>query len=97
MSFLTKLPAELYNPDAFKQFSGGTEFQIGNARAMAWMSQLAYETDEPEKIGKILQSFGLALVGGGVLVKDFSQVSAKGGEAGDPLATDAPVCNGAER
>jgi len=62
MSFLTKLPAELYNPDAFKQFSGGTEFEIGNARAMAWMSQLAYETDEPEKIGKILQSFGLALV-----------------------------------
>jgi triacylglycerol lipase len=64
---LTKLPAELYRPDAFKQFSGGTEFQIGNARAMAWMSQLAYETDEPEKIGKILQSFGLALVEGGVL------------------------------
>jgi hypothetical protein len=77
LSFLTKLPAELYRPDAFKQFSGGTEFEIGNARAMAWMSQLAYETDEPEKIAKILQSFGLALVEGGVLVKESKTVLPK--------------------
>jgi hypothetical protein len=77
LSFLTKLPAELYNPDAFKQFSGGTEFEIGNARAMAWMSQLAYETDEPEKIAKILQSFGLALVEGGVLVEESKTVLPK--------------------
>jgi Lipase (class 3) len=74
LSLLTKLPAGLYNPDAFKQFSGGTEFQIGNARAMAWMSQLAYETDEPEKIAKILQSFGLDLVEGGVLVAESKTV-----------------------
>src|ERR1700730_8682005 len=77
MSFLTKLPAELYRPDAFKKFSDGTEFEIGNARAMAWMSQLAYETDEPEKIAKILQSFGLALVEGGVLVKESKTVLPK--------------------
>jgi lipase (class 3) len=77
MSFLTKLPAELYNPDAFKQFSGGSDFDIGNARAMAWMSQLAYETDEPEKIAKILQSFGLALVEGGVLVEESKTVLPK--------------------
>jgi pimeloyl-ACP methyl ester carboxylesterase len=77
LSFLTKLPAELYDPDAFKQFSGGTEFEIGNARAMAWMSQLAYETDEPEKIAKILQSFGLALVEGGVLVEESKTVLPK--------------------
>ena len=77
MSFLTKLPAELYRLDAFKQFSGGTNFEIGNARAMAWMSQLAYETDEPEKIAKILQSFGLALVEGGVLVEESKTVLPK--------------------
>jgi hypothetical protein len=77
LSFLTKLPAELYNPDAFKQFSGGTGFEIGNARAMAWMSQLAYETDEPEKIAKILQLFGLALVEGGVLVEESKTVLPK--------------------
>jgi triacylglycerol lipase len=74
MSFLTKLPAELYNPDAFKQFTGGTEFSIGNARAMAWMSQLAYETDEPDKIKNILTSFGLALVEGGVVVRESKTV-----------------------
>jgi hypothetical protein len=77
LSFLTKLPAELYRLDAFKQFSGGTDFEIGNARAMAWMSQLAYETDEPEKIAKILQSFGLALVEGGVLVEESKTVLPK--------------------
>ena len=77
MSFLTKLPTELYNPDAFKQFTGGTEFEIGNARAMAWMSQLAYETDEPDKITKILQSFGLDLVEGGVLVEESKTVLPK--------------------
>jgi Lipase (class 3) len=77
LSFLTKLPAELYNPDAFKQFSGRREFEIGNARAMAWMSQLAYETDEPDKIAKILQSFGLALVEGGVLVEESKTVLPK--------------------
>jgi triacylglycerol lipase len=74
MSFLTKLPIELYNPDAFKQFSGGTEFEIGNARAMAWMSQLAYETDEPDKIKSILKSFGLDLVEGGVVVRESKTV-----------------------
>jgi pimeloyl-ACP methyl ester carboxylesterase len=74
MSFLTKLPIELYNKDAFKQFTGGTDFEIGNARAMAWMSQLAYETDEPDKIGKILQSFGLDLVEGGVVVEESKTV-----------------------
>jgi triacylglycerol lipase len=74
MSFLTKLPAELYNPDAFKQFSGGSDFDIGNARAMAWMSQLAYETDEPDKIKGILKLFGLALVEGGVVVRESKTV-----------------------
>lgn len=74
MSFLTKLPAELYNPEAFKQFSGGSDFGIGNARAMAWMSQLAYETDEPDKIKGILKLFGLDLVEGGVVVRESKTV-----------------------
>jgi triacylglycerol lipase len=74
MSFLTKLPIELYNPDAFKEFTGGTDFSIGNARAMAWMSQLAYETDEPDKIENILQLLGLALVEGGVVVRESKTV-----------------------
>ena len=35
MSFLTKLPTELYSPDAFKEFIGGPAFDLGNAKAMA--------------------------------------------------------------
>jgi triacylglycerol lipase len=74
MSFLTKLPTGLYDKDAFKQFTGGTEFEIGNASAMAWMSQLAYETDEPGKISDILQLWSLALVEGGVVVEESKTV-----------------------
>jgi hypothetical protein len=74
MSFLTKLPAERYSTDAFKGFKGGRDFDIGNATAMAWMSQLAYETDEPKKIGDILASFGLTLVDGGVIVRESKTV-----------------------
>ena len=74
MSFLTKLPAKLYDKGAFKQFTGGRDFEIGNAKAMAWMSQLAYETDEPKKISDILTSFGLTLVEGGVVVRESKTV-----------------------
>ena len=74
MSFLTKLPTELYSPDAFKEFTGGSDFEIGNARAMAWMSQLAYETDEPDKIAQILKLLGVALVEGGVVVRESKTV-----------------------
>jgi len=74
VSFLTKLPTDRYDTDAFKQFTGGTEFEIGNAKAMAWMSQLAYETDEPEKIKDILKLRSLALVEGGVIVEESKTV-----------------------
>jgi triacylglycerol lipase len=74
MSFLTKLPIELYDKDAFKQFTGVTDFEIGNARAMAWMSQLAYETDEPDKIRNILELRGLDLVEDGVVVEESKTV-----------------------
>ena len=74
MSFLTKLPADRYDSDAFKQFTGGTEFEIGNARAMAWMSQLAYETDEPGKIRDILKLWSLGLVDDGVVVEESKTV-----------------------
>jgi triacylglycerol lipase len=56
MSFLVRLPTELYSRSAFDGFAG-TGFSIGTARAMAWLSQLAYE-DEPGKIDSILQLWG---------------------------------------
>jgi len=74
MSFLTKLPIELYNTSAFDRFTGGSDFNIGNAKAMAWMSQLAYETDEPDKIKTIVKSFGLDPVEGGVIVRESKTV-----------------------
>jgi hypothetical protein len=54
MSFLTKLPKEPYNGNGFASFVGQREFNLGDGRAVAWMSQLAYETDEPEKIKDML-------------------------------------------
>jgi hypothetical protein len=56
MSFLVSLPAELYSRNPFDGFAG-TEFGIGTARAMAWLSQLAYE-DDADKIDSILELWG---------------------------------------
>jgi pimeloyl-ACP methyl ester carboxylesterase len=60
MSFLVSLPAEFYDRKAFARFSPGP-FSIGTARAMAWLSQLAYE-DEPKKIDPILRDWGIRRV-----------------------------------
>ena len=53
MSNLVEMPFELFSPTAFKGFTAKTDFDLGNARAMMWMSQLAYETHRPEKIEKV--------------------------------------------
>jgi hypothetical protein len=53
MSLLVELPQSEFNPLAFAQFSPVAGFGGGNALAMAWMSQLAYETHLPEKIAAI--------------------------------------------
>jgi triacylglycerol lipase len=63
MSFLTKLPKERYSKTAFGQFRCDREFDLGTGKAMAWMSQLAYETDEPGKIREILAQWGMQLLG----------------------------------
>ncbi|HET6377076.1 MAG TPA: lipase family protein [Methylocella sp.] len=67
MSFLTKLPRDLYASDGFASFEGDGRFSLGDGRAMMWMSQLAYETDEPEKIQDILGLWGMAPGGNGVI------------------------------
>jgi triacylglycerol lipase len=53
VSNLVEMPFELFSPTAFKGFTAKTDFDLGNARAMMWMSQLAYETHRPEKIEKV--------------------------------------------
>jgi hypothetical protein len=61
MSFLVELPQSEFNPNAFKGFNPTVGFDPdnGNALAMAWMAQLAYETRLPEKVGAISQLFQL--------------------------------------
>jgi len=62
MSFFTKLPRKLYAKDAFASFRPISAFDLGTAKALAWMAQLSYETDEPDKITSILGDWGLRFV-----------------------------------
>jgi triacylglycerol lipase len=62
MSFLTQMPIELYADDAAKDFRIADDFDLGTARALAWMSQLAYETDR-DKVTAICQKMAVALIG----------------------------------
>jgi triacylglycerol lipase len=72
VSFLTKLPEHLYRPDAFANFKVVNDFDVGTARAMAWISQLAYETDEPDKIKRVLKLWGLTLLDDGVVIAEVN-------------------------
>ncbi|MGU3387849.1 lipase family protein [Methylobacterium sp. D53M] len=69
MSALTKLPEELYDPKAFGAFGGDRAFRLGTAKAMSWLCQLAYETDEFEKVARILAAWDLAFLGPGIIAK----------------------------
>jgi triacylglycerol lipase len=62
MSFFTKLPRKLYSKDAFASFGPTSAFDLGTAKALAWMSQLAYETDDKDKIKSILGDWRLRFV-----------------------------------
>ena len=72
MSFLTKLPKERYSSDGFAGFVGQRQFNLGDGKAFAWMSQLAYETDEPEKIKDILHVWGMTPLGDGILAAEVN-------------------------
>ena len=60
MSVIHELPREQYPADAFAGMRSEAGFNLGTARALVWLSQLAYETRFPDKIGDILGSWGLA-------------------------------------
>src|SRR5882672_9039622 len=53
MSFVVELPQSEFSKEAFAQFEPAAGFRPGNALAMAWISQLAYETHLPDKIRAI--------------------------------------------
>jgi triacylglycerol lipase len=59
LSILVELPERLYPGDAFAAFKAVAPFDLGTARALAWMSQLAYETRHPDKIESICKLWEL--------------------------------------
>jgi hypothetical protein len=59
MSFLVRFPQESYRADALDGFTVTPRFTPENAQAMMWLSQLAYETDDPGKVDNILKAWGL--------------------------------------
>src|SRR5215475_7289539 len=62
MSILVELPERLYQRDAFASFAPVAPYGLGTARAMAWMSQLAYETAHQDKIESICRLWDLRLL-----------------------------------
>jgi hypothetical protein len=69
MSFLVELPLATYAGHLFDDFAPDKDFRIGTARAMMWMSQLAYEVRHAHhKIEPVLSRWKLqptALIGNG--------------------------------
>lgn len=65
MSVLTRVPRAIYDrhPDVFDGFEATAAWHRGTALGMAWLSQLAYEADNPQKISEVLRSWGLSPVG----------------------------------
>ncbi len=59
MSILVELPENQYAPKVFANFDPRAGFNLDTARAMAWISQLAYETRFPDKIQRVATGWGL--------------------------------------
>ncbi|MFL6932094.1 MAG: lipase family protein, partial [Xanthobacteraceae bacterium] len=76
MSLFTKIPEDQYSPAAFSAFRCARDFDLGVARSLMWMSQLAYENDEPDKIERILARWGMQFVDGrnGMVSKEVKTV-----------------------
>src|SRR5882724_4013623 len=63
MSFLVRLDEDKYPTNALDKFTATKQFSLDNARAMMWLSQLAYETDDEPKVERILDRFKLNKLG----------------------------------
>jgi triacylglycerol lipase len=63
MSILTELPEPLYLGQRPIFQTGDTKFNPDTARAMAWAAQLAYETNDLNKVQRILTTWGWILRG----------------------------------
>lgn len=59
MSDFVELPRNAYPDNALDGFIATREFKLDNARAMMWLSQLAYETAHQDKVDDILKAWRL--------------------------------------
>jgi triacylglycerol lipase len=59
MSIFVELPRNAYPDNALDGFTATREFKLDNARAMMWLSQLAYETAHQDKVDDILKAWRL--------------------------------------
>jgi triacylglycerol lipase len=63
VSTFVEIPPEQYSATAFANFNAAvTDLSIGNARAMMWMSQLAYETGQRPTIDAVAPKWGFSQV-----------------------------------
>jgi triacylglycerol lipase len=61
MSGFVELERSKYPNDALDKFKVTTKFNLDNARAMMWLSQLAYETADQSKVQSILTAWTLTM------------------------------------
>jgi triacylglycerol lipase len=61
MSFLVEMDRGAYPDAALNNFTATAPFSLDNARALMWMSQLAYETADRAKVENILGAWQLTL------------------------------------
>jgi triacylglycerol lipase len=63
MSVFVRLDRSQYPDTALDGFTATPQFKLDNARAMMWLSQLAYETDNESKVDDILRALHLTKLG----------------------------------
>lgn len=63
MSFLVQISESAYRPDALDGFTPTAPFNLNNAQAMMWLSQLSYETPEKSKVERVLRTWKMTLLG----------------------------------
>ncbi len=60
MTEFVKFPIEKFDRDAFESFGATSDFRLGNARALMWVSQLVYQTDDLTNLGGVVSDWGFA-------------------------------------
>ena len=58
MTMFVKFPIDIFERDAFQNFSAQQEFSLGNSRALMWVSQLAYQIEDVPSLSNILDAWG---------------------------------------